>query len=66
MVQITCDMPHPEGEVPAETATLSVGRETIEIDLCPTHEVQLLLPLREAGRTVRKPGRKPRATTKPA
>jgi hypothetical protein len=56
-----CDLPHDE-EVPAETVSFVQARETVEVDLCAVHRDEVLGPLVKAGRTVRKPGRKPRAS----
>ena len=60
VVLVFCDLPHAD-EVEAETVSLQLGRETIEVDLCAEHRTEIIGPLAAVGRTVRKPGRKPAA-----
>lgn len=54
-----CDLPH-AAEVEASTISLVLDRETTEVDLCAEHQAEILGPLVAVGRTIRKPGRKPR------
>ena len=53
VVLVLCDMPHEE-ETPGETISIVTPSATVEIDLCREHVAQVLQPVLQVGRQVRK------------
>lgn len=58
VVLVFCDMAHDE-EVEAETVSIDADRAVTQVDLCADCRAQYLGALVRAGRTARRPGRRP-------